>query len=175
MDVGKLLLTLISLSVVALASGHAEGAEAHTDIVARTINFLIFAGIVYYLIADPVKEFFAGRSQAIADEQNKVKEKLEESKREKEAALQEVEEANKFAEELKGSAKKENKILNDAIMAQCDVELENIEKQSLDAMDFEKRSMTRDVVRSIMDDVLSQESAGLDKDAMAQIVMKKVA
>ena len=42
-------------------------------------------------------------------------------------------------------------------------------------MYLEQRQMIRDVVNEIMEDVFEQESAGFDKEAMAQIIMKKVA
>ncbi|MEA3372578.1 MAG: F0F1 ATP synthase subunit B [Campylobacterota bacterium] len=170
---GKIVLTLLMVTGYAFASGGESGGG--TDIVERTINFLIFAGIIYYLLADPIKNFFVGRSQGIAGELEKVQERLRESKRAKEAAELEIEEAKKFAEELKETSKKENKILNDRILEQCEAELENIQKQSAALMDLDQRQMVRDVVNDIMEDVFEQESAAFDKEAMAQIIMKKVA
>ena len=170
----KIVITLLMVSGYAFASsGGAEGGG--TDIVQRTVNFLIFAGILYYLLADPIKNYFVGRTQGIADELEKVQEKLRETKRAKEAAAQKIEEAKQFADELAETAKKENKILNDKIIIQCEAEIENIQKQSAALTDLERRKMVRDVVEEIMDDVLSQEGSGFDKDAMAQIIMKKVA
>ena len=158
---------------VVFASGGAEGGE--TDIVQRTVNFLIFAGILYYLLAEPMKNFFGGRSKGIADELEKVQEKLRDSKAAKEAAEQKIEEAKKFAADLMATAKKENKILNEKIMQQCESDLENITKQNAALMDLEQRKMVREVVDAVMDDVLAEESAGFDKETMAQIIMKKVA
>ena len=171
----KILFTLLSLSVAAIASTDAHVDSGATDIVERTVNFLIFVGVVYYLIAEPVKEFFTGRSKGIADEQNKVKEKLEESKKAKELAKLEIDAANKFAQELEVTAKKENKIVNDNIMTQCDSDLQNLENQNGILMDFDQRAMTREVVETVMNDVMTQENENFGKEAMAQIVMKKVA
>lgn len=171
----KILFTLLSLSVAVLASSDAHVDSGTTDIVPRTINFLIFAGVVYYLVAEPIKGYFTGRSKAIADEQNKVKEKLEESKKAKELAKSEIEAANKFAQELEVTSKKENKILNDNIMTQCDSDLQNLEKQNVVLMDFEQRAMKREVVDTVMNDVMTQENENFGKEAMAEIVMKKVA
>ena len=172
---GKIVLTLLMLTGYASASGVSAEASGATDIVQRTVNFLIFAGILYYLLADPIKNYFGGRSQAIANELEKVQEKLRETKQAKEAALLKIEEAKKFAEELAETSKKESKILNNKIMQQCELELENVQKQNGALMDLEQRKMVRNVVDDIMDDVFAQESAGFDKEAMAQIIMKKVA
>ena len=168
----KILLSLLFVSAFAFASG--DGNES-TDIVERTVNFLIFAGILYYLLATPIKNFFVGRSNDIAAELERVQEKLRESKRTKEAALQKIEEAEKFAVDLLESSKKENKILNENIMRQCDMDIENIEKQNTALMELEQRKMVRHVVESVMDEVLTQESGSFDKNAMAQLILKKVA
>ncbi len=168
----KILLSLLFVSAFAFASGDGNGS---TDIVERTVNFLIFAGILYYLLATPVKNFFIGRSNDIAAELERVQEKLRESKRTKEAALQKIEEAEKFAVDLLESSKKENKILNENIMRQCDMDIENIEKQNTALMELEQRKMVRNVVESVMGEVLTQESGSFDKNAMAQLILKKVA
>ncbi len=56
-----LLAGFVALPSVAFASG--GGGE--TDIVARVINFAIFAGILYYLLAKPAKAFYCGRIEKI--------------------------------------------------------------------------------------------------------------
>lgn len=170
----KTILALLMLSGYLFASGGAESGEG-TDIVQRTVNFLIFAGILYYLLADPIRNYFSGRSKAIAGELEKVQERLRESKRTKEEALQKIEEAKKFAEELKVTSAKENKLLEEKLVEQCDVEIENIVKQNVALMDLEKRQMTRTIVEEMMEDLLEEESATFDKETMAKIIMKKVA
>ncbi len=169
---GKILLTIVMMSVYALAS---DGGEGGTDIVQRSVNFIIFAGILYYLLASPIKDFFQGRSAGIRQELDRVQEKMKESKKTKETALQKVEDAEKFAADLIESSKKESKILNDNIMQQCENDIENIEKQNISLMELEQRKMVRNIVDTVMNDLLTEENASFDKDAMAQIIMKKVA
>jgi len=171
--VSKILLPLLFVSISLFANEHA--AEGGTDIVQRTVNFVIFAGIIWYLLAEPMKNFFGGRSQDIADELQKVQDRLKESKQAKEAAQAKVTEASKLAEEIIATASKEGKILNEKILKQCDADLENMSKQGGAGMELEQRKMVRDLVDEIMSDVLAQESSALDKDAMANIIMKKVA
>jgi F-type H+-transporting ATPase subunit b len=154
------------------SSGSGEGG---TDIVQRTVNFLIFAGIIYYLVAEPIKGYFNGRSADIAGELEKVQEKLRETKDAKEAVLAEIEEAQKFAVELHETAKKENVILNERIVAQCESDLENLGKQHVSLMELEQRKMIRNSVDEIMSEILNEDSASFDKEAMAKIIMKKVA
>ncbi|DAB37695.1 MAG: F0F1 ATP synthase subunit B [Sulfuricurvum sp. GWF2_44_89] len=170
---GKIIVTVLMLS--AYLFGSDAGAEGSTDIVQRTVNFLIFAGILFYILAEPVKSYFSGRSAGIADELEKVQERLRESKRLKDAAEHKIEEAERFASELAESSKKENKILSDKILAQCEQELEIIEKQNVALMELDKRKMVREVVSELMNDVMNSSSEALGKEAMTEILKKKVA
>ena len=161
---------MISTYALASEAGHGE-----TDIVQRTVNFLLFAGLVWYLVGEPAKAYFASRSQGISAELKKVQEKLEESITLKKDALAKISNAENFAKELLVSSKKENKVINDKIMTQCDADLENISKQSVSTKDFEQRKMVRSVVESILNETLAQSSESFDKEAMANIILKKVA
>jgi len=171
--VSRILLLITMLSTFALASGGAE--HGGTDIVQRTVNFLLFAGLIWYLIAEPAKNYFVARSQGIADDLQKVQDKLNESVALKKEALDKITEAQKFAEELSVSTKKENKILNDNIMLQCESDLETMAKQNASLMEFEQRKMVRTVVEDVLNEVLSQSSNDFDKEAMANVILKKVA
>jgi F-type H+-transporting ATPase subunit b len=74
LGVGGVILGLgagLALVGVALASeagghGHIDPAKV-TDLIYRTINFAVFAGILIYLVAKPAKQFFAKRSQDISE------------------------------------------------------------------------------------------------------------
>jgi F-type H+-transporting ATPase subunit b len=81
------------LTSLALASGGGEAAahgEAHgitpakiSDFIWRTVNFLVFAGILIYLVYKPAKQFFAQRATDIGE----TFEELETKRAEAEAAL----------------------------------------------------------------------------------------
>ena len=161
---------MISTYAFASEAGHGE-----TDIVQRTVNFLLFAGLVWYLVGEPAKNYFASRSQSIADELKKVQERLEESVALKKDAEAKISDAEKFAEELAVTSKKENKIINDNIMAQCELDLTTLSKQGSTSRDFAQRNMVRDVVEDVLKETLAQSSKDFDKEAMANIILKKVA
>lgn len=170
----RVLVFMLMMSTFALASsGSAE--HGGTDIVQRTVNFLLFAGLIWYLVAEPAKNYFASRSRSIADEMKKVQDKLKETASLKKDALAKVSVAEKFAADLAISSKKENKIINDAIMAQCDADIETMAKQQAALMEFEQRKMVRSVVETTLKEVLSQSDDSFDKEAMANVILKKVA
>ncbi|MFT5660296.1 MAG: F-type H+-transporting ATPase subunit b [Sulfurimonas sp.] len=168
----RILVTLLAMSTIALASS-AEGGG--TDIIQRTVNFLLFAGLVWYLVAEPVKVYFNARSQSVADELKKVQDKLNETIALKKEALAKISDAEKFAEELVVSSKKENKIINDNIMVQCETDLETLGKQNISLTELEQRKMVRNVVEDVLNEVLKQSSDSFDKKAMADVILKKVA
>jgi F-type H+-transporting ATPase subunit b len=170
--VSKILVTLLAMSTFAFAS---SAEHADTDIIQRTVNFLLFAGVIWYLVAEPVKSYFQARSQGVADELKKVQDKLNETIALKKDALARISEAEKFAESLVVSSKKENKIINDNIMMQCESELENLVKQNASLKEFEQRRMVRTVVEDVLSEVLAQTNDSFDKEAMADVILKKVA
>lgn len=168
----RILVIMLMISTYALAS---DAEHAGTDIVQRTVNFLLFAGLIWYLIAEPVKGYFNSRSESISNELQKVQERLNESISLKKEAIAKISDAEKFAEELKIVSKKENKILNDSIMNQCNIDLDVLAKQQTSLMEFEQRRMIRNVVEETLNEVLSQSSESFDKEAMANVILKKVA
>jgi F-type H+-transporting ATPase subunit b len=171
--VSRLLVVLLTLSSLAFASGGAGGAE--TDIVQRTVNFLLFAGLLWYLLAKPIKEYFTGRSNSIAGELQSVQDKLNESVNKKKDALAKISDAEKQAAEIIETAKKESKILNDSILSQCEVDLENLEKSHQAKLELAQRKMVNSVVEEILDEVVSESSKEFTKDAMVNVILKKVA
>ncbi|ADN08821.1 F0F1 ATP synthase subunit B [Sulfurimonas autotrophica] len=168
----RILVLMLMISTYALASEHEH---AGTDIVQRTVNFLLFAGLIWYLVGEPVKNFFASRSQSIADELKKVQEKLNESINLKKEALAKISEAEKFAEELAVISKKENKILNDTIIAQAESDIEAMIKKHTSKKEFEEKKMIRNVVEDVIKETLKQSGDSFDRETMANIILKKVA
>jgi len=164
---------LILAPVLLLASG-AQGSGV-TDIIPRTINFLIFAAILYYLIAQPAKEFYLGRKGDIANRLDSIQVKLRESNSKKEIALQKVEEAKISARTIVETAKKEALILSDKIAADLMIEMENLDKSFNDKTIIEKRQMTRAVVSDVLDEMFKEGSISLDQDEIVKIINKKVA
>lgn len=160
-----------------MAGGYllASDGSGETDIIQRTVNFLIFAGLIWYLVADPIKGFFASRSQGIASEMQKVQDRLKETLEAKKEAEEKVAKAKKFAEDLLENSKKENKILSEAILAQCNSDMEIMGKSQVSLMEFEQRKMVKALVDSTLQEALAGTSGDFNKESMANIILKKVA
>jgi len=168
----KISLILVTLASFVLASG---GGNGETDIIPRTINFLIFAAIMYYILAEPVKNFFAGRSDDIASKLQQVQEKLTLSKQSMSEAEEKVAEAKVLANEILEDSKLESNIISEKISLDSEAELEIISKQNDDLMELDQKNMVRDVVDETLNDLLSDENMPLKKEALSEIILKRVA
>ena len=171
MKVRYLILTL--LPVLAFASESA--AEHGTDIVARTVNFLIFAAILYYLIADKIKAYFAGRTSGIAGRLTEIQEKLKSVKSSKEEALKEAEEAKVKAADLIETAKKEAKMLSEKIASDAEAEVAHLRAAFEERKAIEEKKMTKSVVAEVIEELFQGDKLKLTSDDFMQIIKKKVA
>ncbi len=87
------LLYFVALCALPGALFAAGGGSGEYDILPRAINFTIFAAILYYLIAEPLKGLYFKRLNGIAERLDSIQSKLKESKGKKEEAILKVEEA----------------------------------------------------------------------------------
>ena len=166
---------LFFMAVVGYA--FASGAEHHvqTDIVPRTVNFIIFAALIYYLLAGKIKEFFASRSDNIASELGKVDEKIEEAKKAKEEALKKVEEAKELAKEIEQTTAKETQMMVEKIKKAYEFESETLQKQKEEVQEVTQNKMIREVVTESLNEVLEIDNIAQNKNELIETLLKKVA
>lgn len=165
-------LCLLVMPVVVFASG---SSEAGVDIIPRTVNFLIFAAILYYLIADPIKNLYRGRINSIKDALEAVDKKLEESRLKKEEAISRVNQAKIDAKSYLSATKKEIELLRQKLENELENELENLQKSHNEQIEIERRRATRAIVSEILDDIFADKDASLNQEQLVNIVLKKVA
>ena len=168
------LMAAFFLPAAVLASGH-EAAGEGTDFFPRLVNFIIFASIVYYFVAEPIKNFFTGRSEEIASRLEEVQSRLKAIKKAKEDARAAYEAARRTADEIIESAKKESQLLAKKLDEQLQVELENLEKLQQEKMDVEKRQMIRKTVDEVLSELFKGDAIGMDEKKFVNLIMKKVA
>ena len=168
----KLKYMLFLLSPTLLLASDSSG---ETDIVERSINFVIFASIMYYFLADYIKNAYKGRIAGIADKLDSIQVKVKESIAAKEAAQAKIEEAKANALSLVETSKKEAQLLSEKITNDTDIELQNLEKNFKERTEVETRKMARDVVTSVLDNMFDKDSISIDKVELVNIIMKKVA
>jgi len=169
--VKRLLLLMLAFAPLALFAS--EGAE--TDIIQRTVNFVIFAGILWYLLADKMKAYFANRSIGIQAELDKVQDTLKESQAKVDDATLKLEEAKKLAIEIVSGANAEIDLIKSKIAQAADNEIVHLNKGFDDKIKVETRKAKKEVVQSVLETLLDSENIGVSQDELANIVLKKVA
>ncbi|MGB5868455.1 MAG: F0F1 ATP synthase subunit B [Arcobacteraceae bacterium] len=166
---------LFTLSVIIPASLFANDANVQTDILERTVNFFIFAAIIYYLLSDKLKTFFVGRTESIQAELDKVQEILKESDKKLVDAKQEVENAKKVAEELVSIATSEVDAIKTKIEVATEHEITALSKSFDDKTELEVRNVKKEVVENVLNQLLSDDNIALSQKDLANIILKKVA
>lgn len=168
----KILLLGLALAPVALFAS-SEGVE--TDIVQRTVNFIIFAGILWYLLADKIKAFFADRTASIQAELDKVQDTLKASQDKVDDAAKKFEEAKTLAAEIVETAKADVDSVKQKIAEAVDAEIANLDKGFDEKIKVETSKAKRQIVSEVLDELLSSDNVSLTQEELVNIVIKKVA
>jgi len=151
----------------------ANEAVAHTDIVPRTVNFLIFIAILWYVAGNKVINFFKNRKERIAKQFQEITEKVKESKARKEALKAELENAKIKAKEIVENAKKEAEIIESKIKAQLEEEINILQKQFEEYKEYETQKAKQEVIKEFLEDVL--KDIHISSEDAAKLILKKVA
>ena len=177
------LLSLLMVPAVLLASGHTDGEVTRyftqtgreTDFLPRIVNFTIFVSLLYYLIANPIKNFFKGRREGIAAQLREIEDKLQAAKDEKKDAQTRLDESDKKADQIIADAKKEATLLAQKITEANENELVLMEKQLEEKMTLEERRSAREAIDEILSDNITNDDIMIDEAKVVDIISKKVA
>ena len=176
------LLSLLVVPAILLASGgDAESSRyfaqtgRETDFLPRIVNFTIFAALLYYLLANPIKNFFKGRSEGIAGQLNEIEKKLQAAKDEKKEAQNRLDESENRAEEILADAKVEATLLAEKIATANQNDLVLLDKQLEEKMSLEERKSAREAIDEILSENITTDDIMLDEAKVVEIISKKVA
>lgn len=177
------LLSLLIVPAILLASGAPEGEVTRyfeqtgreSDYWQRVVNFTIFASVLYYLLANPIKNFFVGRKEGIAAQLQQIEEKLQASKDAKKDAHARLDESEKKAEQIIADSKKEARYLAQKIAEANENELALMSKQLEEKMALEERKSARQAIDEILSENITNDDIMLDEAKVVDIISKKVA
>ena len=169
----RILLLGFALAPLALFAS-SEGA-VETDIVQRTVNFIIFAGILWYLLADKIKAFFADRTLSIQAELDKVQDTLKASEDKVNAAKKQLEDASKMAAEIVENAKNDIDSVKEKVSVAVNADIANLERNLDEMIKVETSKAKKEVVKEVLEELLKSDNIKLSQDELVNIVLKKVA
>jgi len=178
MKIYKIILSIaFILPIVAMASGgeHHEVTIINSDFFYRVLNFGIFAMLIYYLIANPIKDFFKGRSANIANQLKEIEAKLQESKEKEKLAEDYLARSQKKAKEIVADGHAEAQILVDNIMKKSSEILISMEKHLEEKMEIEKKKMVKDTVKKLLENGIDNSDIAIDSSKVVSLVSKRVA
>jgi F-type H+-transporting ATPase subunit b len=178
-----ILLSLLIVPAVLLASGGHDAEVSRyfiqtgreSDFWPRVINFTIWISLLYYLIANPIKNYFLGRSEGIAGQLNEIEVKLQAAKDEQKEAQSRLDESHKKATQIIDDAKNEAKFLAQKISESNDKELVLMEKQLEEKMILEERKSARETIDSVLSENITNDDIMIDSGKVVDIISKKVA
>jgi len=165
---------LLAMAMVPVALFASDGA-VETDIVQRTVNFIIFAAILWYLLADRIKAYFANRTLGIQAELDKVQDVLKASKDKMEEAQTKLDDAKKISAEIIENAKADIDSIKQKVAITIDTDIANLNKNLEEMIKVEISKAKKEVVEEILNELLSSENIKLSQDELVNIVLKKVA
>jgi len=138
--------SLIIVPAILLASGGDTESSRYfaqtgreTDFLPRAVNFVIFASLLVYLLTNPIKAFFKGRTEGIATQLREIEEKLQAAKNEKKEAQTRLDESAKRADQIIEDAKKEAVMLAQKISETNKNDLATMTKQFDEKTAFEEK------------------------------------
>jgi F-type H+-transporting ATPase subunit b len=165
------------IPVVAMASGseHHDVSMSNSDFFYRVLNFGIFAGLIYYLVASPIKEFFKGRSADIDNQIKEIEAKLQESKNEEKLAEDNLSKAQERAKEIIKDSSAEAKILVDNIANKNSETLASLDKHLDEKMEVEKKKMVKATINQLLESSIENSDIAIDSSKVVSLVSKRVA
>ncbi len=177
-----ILLSLLILPATLLAS--ATDAEVtryflqtgrETDFNPRVFNFIIWVSLLYYLLANPVKDYFTGRSKGIEGQLNEIEVKLQAAKDEKKLAQSHLDESKTKASQILENAKNDAIFLAKKISEANENELNVMKKQLEDKMLLEEKKSVREAIDTVLSENITNDDIMLYSNKVVDIISKKVA
>jgi len=168
-------LAILALPTMIFAHEASEVSMTHSDFFYRVFNFSIFVGLLYYLVSNPIKDFFNGRRDDIKNQLTEIERRLEETKKAKEDALAKVEESKEKSKEIIETATKEATMLADKIAENNQRDLEILDKNHDEKCNNDSRKMSRDVIDEILNENINNKDISLTTPKVVELVNKKVA
>ncbi|RDU73828.1 hypothetical protein CQA66_00195 [Helicobacter aurati] len=168
--------SLFGLTNLVFAGGHDGVIDiSKTDILERLINFVIFVLLLWYLVADKLKNILSSRSRDIANKLSESQSKIKESRSKKEQAQLRLKEANQKAKEIIEVAKKEALLSKREIEEKTKEQIAYLIKNNEESMQVQARLLQKEIIQEVLEEIFSSQKISLTSNDYIKILEKKVA
>ena len=168
MNLSKLLIVNIILLNAIFAAG-----ETNYDIVPRLANFIIFAGLLYYLVGSKLKGFLSDRSNAIAAHLTAVEDKIRQSKQALNQAKKESQDAQGLAIQIKTENEKQIAMFLERKERDKQDQLRVLSLNAQEHKSIMYRKMLQTVTQETLKEVF-KDALSADDKVFVQSMLKKV-
>lgn len=144
------------------------------DFIPRTINFIIFAAILYFLLGKVIKKAYYDRINLISSKLRNIEKKLKESSYHKENIQKKIEDTKISGLNMIEQAKFDADMLKKQIAQDCDELITSIKKNYEDKKAYEEKKVSLQATNDILDELFSETSLELKKNDILNIIKKKV-
>jgi F-type H+-transporting ATPase subunit b len=139
------------------------------------VNFTIFASILYYLLANPIKTFFKDRREGISSQLKEIEAKLKSAKDAEKDAQSRLDESTNKANLILEDAQKEAALMAKKIAEANVNDLQMMEKLLEEKMTLEERKSAREAIDEILSENITNDDIMVDESKVVDIIAKKVA
>ncbi|MGL2608055.1 F0F1 ATP synthase subunit B [Helicobacter pylori] len=147
---------------------------SQTDIIERSLNFLLFAGILWYFLAKRLRSFLHSKSLEISKRLEEIQAQLKVSKENKKKLLKELEQAKEKAELIISDANKEAYTITQKYELQTKMDVENLIKNSKALMDLEVKKIKRELVESVFKDLIESKKVSFSVQDCVNILKQRL-
>ncbi|GAA7139957.1 F0F1 ATP synthase subunit B [Helicobacter pylori] len=147
---------------------------SQTDIIERSLNFLLFAGILWYFLAKKLRAFLHSKSLEISKRLEEIQAQLKVSKENKKKLLKELEQAKEKAELIISDANKEAYTITQKYELQTKMDVENLIKNSKALMDLEVKKIKRELVESVFKDLGESKKVSFNVQDCVNILKQRL-
>ncbi|GAA7665974.1 F0F1 ATP synthase subunit B [Helicobacter pylori] len=161
--------------LIFLSPLYATGLDiSQTDIIERSLNFLLFAGILWYFLAKKLRSFLRSKSLEISKRLEEIQVQLKVSKENKKKLLKELEQAKEKAELIISDANKEAYTITQKYELQTKMDVENLIKNSKALMDLEVKKIKRELVESVFKDLRGSKKVSFNVQDCVNILKQRL-
>ncbi len=147
---------------------------SQTDIIERSLNFLLFVGILWYFLAKKLRSFLHSKSLEISKRLEEIQAQLKVSKENKKKLLKELEQAKEKAELIISDVNKEAYTITQKYELQTKMDVENLIKNSKALMDLEVKKIKRELVESVFTDLRESKKVSFNVQDCVNILKQRL-
>ncbi len=153
----------------------ASGSFEQSDFIPRLINFVLFVAILWYFTFARIKAIFVNRRTHIASQLEEIQNKLHKAQKEKADALKKLEESKARAREIVEIARKEASMISQRFAQQTQAQVQTLIQTMEANMEFEQTKAMREVVESVLSEVVHSKDVQLENKDYVNIITKRIA